>query len=65
MQGEVSAGELTRAVGLQQSALSQHLARLREAGVVATRRDSTTIYYRLANPDAERILHTLKEIYCP
>jgi len=65
MHGEASAGELSRAVGLQQSALSQHLARLREAGLVAPRRDATTIYYRLADPDAARILSTLKEIYCP
>ncbi|MFP3944125.1 MAG: ArsR/SmtB family transcription factor [Alphaproteobacteria bacterium] len=65
MHGEVSAGELTRAAGLQQSALSQHLARLREAGLVATRRDATTIRYRLADPHAARILETLKDIYCP
>ena len=65
LEGEMSAGELTRAVGLQQSALSQHLARLREAGLVATRRDATTIHYRLADPNAARILETLKDIYCP
>lgn len=65
MHGESSVGELSRAAGLGQSALSQHLARLREAGLVATRRDATTIRYRLANAAAERILGTLKEIYCP
>ncbi len=62
---EMSVGELAMHVDLSQSALSQHLARLREEGLVATRRESQTIYYRLADPDVTRLLATLKDIYCP
>jgi ArsR family transcriptional regulator, virulence genes transcriptional regulator len=62
--GERSVGELVAAVGLTQSALSQHLAKLRAAGVVATRREAQTIFYRLASAAAGRILETLAAIYC-
>ncbi len=61
---EVSVGELAIRVGLSQSALSQHLARMREEGLVATRRESQTIYYRLADPRASALLTKLKDIYC-
>ena len=47
-----------------QSALSQHLAVLREEGLVNTRREAQTIYYALAEGPAERILQTLHGIYC-
>jgi ArsR family transcriptional regulator, virulence genes transcriptional regulator len=63
--GERSAGALQEGSGLSQSALSQHLARLREEGLVATRRDAQTIYYRLAEPNVVRVLNTLAAIYCP
>jgi ArsR family transcriptional regulator len=63
--GEHSAGALQEGSGLSQSALSQHLARLREEGLVATRRDAQTIYYRLAEPNVVRVLNTLAAIYCP
>jgi DNA-binding transcriptional ArsR family regulator len=62
---EMSVGELAAAVRLSQSALSQHLAKMREEGLVATRRDAQTVYYRVANPDARRLLALLKSIYCP
>jgi ArsR family transcriptional regulator len=52
-------------VGLSQSALSQHLAVLREQGVVATRREGQTIFYRIADPAAVRVVATLAEIFCP
>jgi len=45
--------------------LSQHLAVLREAGVVETRREAQTIYYRIADPAAVRIIETLAAIFCP
>jgi ArsR family transcriptional regulator, virulence genes transcriptional regulator len=61
--GERSVGSLE--VGLSQSALSQHLARLREDGVVKTRRDAQTIYYRIADPAVLKIIQTLADIYCP
>jgi len=62
--GERSAGELVEASGLSQSALSQHLARLREDGLVSTRRDAQTIYYSLADERARRLIKLLYELYC-
>jgi DNA-binding transcriptional ArsR family regulator len=62
--GEKSVGELVTVVGLDQSALSQHLARLRRQGLVRTRRASQTIYYSLASEEAHRVLKLLYELYC-
>lgn len=62
--GERSVGELVAAVGLAQSALSQHLAKLRAAGIVATRREAQTIYYRLSSAAAGSVLTALANIYC-
>ncbi len=64
VEGERMAGELVERSGLSQSALSQHLARLREQGLVATRRDGQAIFYSIADPDAARILAVLHDIYC-
>lgn len=61
---ERSVGELERSVGLSQSALSQHLARLRGDGLVSTRRDGQTIYYSLRGTEARRVLATLYDLYC-
>lgn len=63
--GEASVGTLADAVELSQSALSQHLAKMRDDGLVATRRDGQTIYYRITDHDAGRLLALLKDIYCP
>ena len=63
--GEMSVGDLADAVELSQSALSQHLAKMREDGLVATRREAQTVFYRIADPNAERLLVLLKDIYCP
>jgi len=60
---ELSVTELGEYVNLSQSALSQHLAKLRADGLVATRRDAQTIYYRLADPIAERLIGVLCEVY--
>jgi DNA-binding transcriptional ArsR family regulator len=62
--GERSVGELQRIVGLSQSALSQHLAVLRRSKLVETRRETQTIYYRLAGGAAAAVLETLHGIYC-
>ena len=64
-EGEHSVGALQEGSGLSQSALSQHLAKLREEGLVATRREGQTIFYSLADPKAARVLETLASIYCP
>jgi ArsR family transcriptional regulator len=63
--GERSVGELQPRVGLSQSALSQHLAVLRQEGVVATRRDGQNIWYRIDDPAAVKVVATLAEIFCP
>jgi len=63
--GEKSVGELEAIVGLSQSALSQHLARLRRDGLVDTRRDAQTIYYSINDRATKAILHTLYDIYRP
>lgn len=63
--GELSVGAIQARIGLSQSALSQHLAMLREQGVVATRRESQTIHYRIADPAALRVIQTLAELFCP
>ncbi|AWI88381.1 MULTISPECIES: helix-turn-helix transcriptional regulator [Methylobacteriaceae] len=63
--GEMDVTSLAGEVELSQSALSQHLAKLREDGLVAFRRESQTIHYRLEDPRAARVLATLKDIFCP
>ena len=63
--GEVSAGELTVRVGLSQSALSQHLAKLRAEGLVTTRKQSQLVFYRIAEPKVLDLLNALRAIYCP
>ena len=63
--GEMSAGDLTQQVGFSQSALSQHLAKLREEGLVATRKEAQTVFYRVCDPKAERLLALLHDFFCP
>ena len=62
---ERSVGELQPRVGLSQSALSQHLAVLRAEGVVATRREGQTVWYRISDPAAMQVVAALAEIFCP
>ena len=62
--GERSVGEINDLLDLSQSALSQHLAVLREDGLVNTRRDGQTIHYSVAPGPAQRIISTLHDIYC-
>lgn len=61
--GEASVGDLATHVGLAQSATSQHLAKMRAEGLVATRREAQTIFYRLDDPAAVRVLETLCDVY--
>jgi DNA-binding transcriptional ArsR family regulator len=63
-EGERSVSDLNTIVPLSQSALSQQLARLRQQGLVKTRRESQTIYYSLANGPADRVINLLHDIYC-
>ena len=62
--GEMTVGELVEVAKLSQSALSQHLARLRADGLVTFRRASQTLHYSVADKRALRVLQVLKEIYC-
>lgn len=64
-EGETSVGELAERANLAQSAASQHLAKMRADGIVATRRDGQTIYYRLADPSAARVIEVLCELFAP
>lgn len=63
--GELSVGELVGQIGLSQSALSQHLARLRQEGLVDFRRESQTLHYRVSDPRAGQLLELLRDIFCP
>lgn len=63
-EGEVSVGQLNQRIKLSQSALSQHLAVLRDQDMVQTRRESQTIYYRLSDTAAMSIIELLHNVYC-
>lgn len=65
LEGEQNVGELNGKVNLSPSALSQHLAWLREAQLVSTRRESQSIYYQIADERVMRIMVLLKEMFCP
>lgn len=62
--GEGNVGQLAEAVGLSQSALSQHLAGLRAEGIVEGRREAQTIWYRIVDAKIEALLGTLYQLYC-
>jgi ArsR family transcriptional regulator, virulence genes transcriptional regulator len=62
--GEAKVGTLAEAVGLSQSALSQHLSRMREEGLVEFRRESQALWYRIADPRTELLLAHLQNLYC-
>ena len=64
-EGELPVGALVERLGLSQSALSQHLAKLRGEGLVVFRREAQTLHYRVADPRAERLLALLHEMFCP
>jgi ArsR family transcriptional regulator len=63
-EGEMSVLPIAEAVGLGQSALSQHLARMRAEKIVDFRRDGQTLYYRIADPKVAQLLKSLKAIFC-
>lgn len=63
-QGECSVGELSERIGINQSPLSQHLARMRHEGVVDSRREAQTVYYSLAGEEVAAVISLLYELYC-
>lgn len=62
---EMTVGALNEYVPRSQSALSQHLAKMREEGLVTFRRESQTLHYRIDNPNVATLIATLKSIFCP
>lgn len=62
--GEKSVGELEEKLEISQSALSQHLAKLRAEGIVDFRKEGTTALYRITDDDALKLLESLYDIYC-
>ena len=64
MNNEMKVGDLVDALHLSQSALSQHLTKLREEGVIKFRRESQTLFYRIADPRVTKLVKTLKKLYC-
>ncbi|SMX38011.1 ArsR/SmtB family transcription factor [Maliponia aquimaris] len=62
--GERSVGELEELLSIRQAAVSQMLARLREEGLVTTRREGKTIYYSLANENTSRVIALLYDMFC-
>ena len=63
--GEANVTTLAAAARLSQSALSQHLAKLRAEGLVAFRREGQTLWYRIADPRVEELMATLHRLFCP
>src|SRR5512134_122543 len=61
---ELSSGELADEVGLSQSAASQHLAKMRDEGLITFRREAQSIHYRIADPNVKRLIATLKGFFC-
>jgi Predicted transcriptional regulators len=61
-EGERSVSELSREVGCQVPNMSQHLSVLRSAGIVATRREGSTVFYRLADPNVLEIYRLLQQV---
>lgn len=62
--GEATVGTLVDAVGISQSALSQHLAKMRDEGIVVFRRESQTLWYRIADQRVEELFATLHRLFC-
>ncbi|WP_421836710.1 ArsR/SmtB family transcription factor [Novosphingobium sp.] len=62
--GEMKVGDIAERIGLSQSALSQHLARLREVGLVGFTREAQVLRYRIADARVEALLATLYQLYC-
>jgi len=64
IENELSVGELVEKIDLSQSALSQHLAKLRELNIVKTRKQQQVVYYSISSNEAKEIIGTLKMLYC-
>lgn len=63
--GEQSVLRLAASAGLSQPAMSHHLKKLRDADLVATRRDGQTIYYSVKGAEATQVIEVLHRLFCP
>ena len=63
--GELSVGAIQAQVSLSQSALSQHLAKMRDEGLVSFRREAQTLFYRIERAEVGALVATLKQVFCP
>ncbi len=64
LEGRKNVSELQEALNINQSNLSQHLAKMRTLGVLTNERDGQQVYYALSHPAYKKIIEALKEIYC-
>ena len=64
-ENECSVGELAEELEMTQSTLSQHLMRMRGEGLVESRREAQSVYYRLADGDTRKLIRALYRIFCP
>ncbi|TNE37923.1 MAG: transcriptional regulator [Alphaproteobacteria bacterium] len=62
--GELSSGQLARKIGISHPNLSQHLSKLKAEGLVDTRREETTIFYRIKDARAAQIINVLHDVFC-
>ncbi|MBX9646340.1 MAG: metalloregulator ArsR/SmtB family transcription factor [Xanthobacteraceae bacterium] len=62
--GEATVGSLVDAVGISQSAMSQHLSKMRDEGIVTFRKESQMVWYRIADPRIEKLFATLHDLFC-
>ncbi len=62
--GEARVSSLAESAGLSQSALSQHLSKMRDEGIVTYRRDGQSLWYRIADPRIERLFATMHDLFC-
>lgn len=63
--GKMNVGELQKKTGINQSNLSQHLAKMRALGVLCCEREGKQVYYRLAHPAFRKIIEALQDLFCP
>ncbi len=64
IEGEKTVGELTEFTGASQSMMSQHLSRMKEEGIVTSRRDHNKMYYSISNSKIKKLMKMMKEVYC-
>lgn len=62
---EMTVADLRTVLGIEQVPMSQQLMRLRADGLVSSRRDGSTVYYRITNPEVVKVVQALHDAFCP